>query len=129
VEDNLVNQKLVRILLEKQGYVVAIASNGRQAVEMFRAQSFDAILMDLQMPEVDGFEATAQIQALERDSARKTPIIAMTAHVLQDDIKACFVAGMSGFLAKPVFPAELYRALEAELARNGAPDTPVDSSA
>ncbi|MGO9241950.1 MAG: ATP-binding protein [Bryobacteraceae bacterium] len=120
VEDNVVNQKLVRILLEKQGYVVAIAANGREAVELFRKDRFDAVLMDLQMPEMDGFQATAAIQALERDAARRTPIIAMTAHVLQDDVKACFAAGMRAFLAKPVFPAELYQVLEAELERSGA---------
>jgi signal transduction histidine kinase/ActR/RegA family two-component response regulator len=128
-EDNLVNQKLARILLEKQGYAVALASNGREAVELFRAQRFDAILMDLQMPEMDGFQATAEIQALERESPRKTPIIAMTAHVLQDDVKACLAAGMSGFLAKPVLPAELYHVLETELARHSAPDAQFGTSA
>jgi signal transduction histidine kinase/CheY-like chemotaxis protein/streptogramin lyase len=129
VEDNLVNQRLACILLEKRGYAVALASNGREAVELFRAQRFDAVLMDLQMPEMDGFQATAEIQALERDAARKTPVIAMTAHVLQDDVKACFAAGMCAFLAKPVLPAELYHVLEAELARNRAPAAPFDTSA
>ena len=124
----MINQKLARILLEKGGYAVALASNGREAVEQFRAQRFDAVLMDLQMPEMDGFQATAAIQALERDSARKTPIIAMTAHVLQDDAKACFAAGMCAFLAKPVLPAELYHVLETELARHSAPDAQFGAS-
>jgi PAS domain S-box-containing protein len=128
-EDNMVNQKLARILLEKQGYAVALACNGREAVDLFRAQRFDAVLMDLQMPEMDGFQATAEIQDLERDSARKTPIVAMTAHVMQDDVKACFAAGMSAFLAKPVLPAELYHVLETQLARNAAPDARFGTSA
>ena len=128
-EDNMVNQKLARILLEKQGYAVALACNGREAVDLFRAQRFDAVLMDLQMPEMDGFQATAEIQDLERDSARKTPIVAMTAHVMQDDVKACFAAGMSAFLAKPVLPAELYHVLETQLARNAAPDARLGTSA
>jgi signal transduction histidine kinase/CheY-like chemotaxis protein len=129
VEDNVVNQKLVRILLEKRGYAVALAANGREAVERIREHSFDAVLMDLQMPEMDGFQATAAIQELECDAVRKTPIIAMTAHVLQDDVKACFAAGMKAFLAKPVFPAELYQVLEAEMERSGAREPQVDRSA
>jgi signal transduction histidine kinase/CheY-like chemotaxis protein len=107
VEDNAVNQRLATRLLEKAGHHVQVAENGVQAVSEFQAQTFDLILMDVQMPEMDGFEATAAIRAWESARNLHTPIIAMTAHAMKGDRERCLRAGMDGYLAKPIRREEL----------------------
>jgi CheY-like chemotaxis protein len=102
VEDNPVNQILAQRLLEKQGHTVFVACNGRAALEAVREQAFDLVLMDLQMPEMDGLETTAAIRACEQGTGKRLPIIALTAQALQGDRERCLAAGMDGYLAKPV---------------------------
>jgi CheY-like chemotaxis protein/HPt (histidine-containing phosphotransfer) domain-containing protein len=99
-------------LLEKQGHTVLVAANGREAVAHFKENSFDAILMDVQMPEMDGFEATAAIRAMEAERGGHIPIVALTAHALKGDRERCLAAGMDGYLSKPVQPRVLAQALQ-----------------
>ncbi len=102
-EDNLVNQRITRHLLEKLGHEVQLAGNGAGAIQAWREGRFDVILMDCQMPELDGFEATRRIRSLEAEQGgRRTPIIAMTANAMATDREACLAAGMEDHLAKPV---------------------------
>jgi CheY-like chemotaxis protein len=107
VEDNRVNQIFAVRLLEKEGHAVTVASNGREAVTKYESGDFDLILMDIQMPEMDGFEATAAIRAKEKESGRCIPIIAMTAHAMKGDRERCIDAGMDGYISKPIKKAEL----------------------
>jgi CheY-like chemotaxis protein len=109
-EDHPVNEKIAVRLLEKAGHQVTVARTGREAVELSARQSFDLILMDVQMPEMDGLEATRLIRARERGGAR-TPILAMTAYAMPSDRERCLAAGMDGYLSKPFRPAELEEAL------------------
>jgi PAS domain S-box-containing protein len=111
-EDNQVNQALAVRLLEKRGHTVAVAADGRQALAMSENQSFDLVLMDVQMPELDGLEATAKIREREKRTGTHLPIIAMTAYAMKRDRDRCREAGMDGYLAKPIQPQELYAALE-----------------
>ncbi len=106
-EDNLVNQQLVTRLLEKRGHLVLVVGNGREAVAAYKKERFDVILMDVQMPEMGGFEATAAIQAHEHGHGCP-PIIAMTARVMKGDHEACIAAGMDGYVAKPLSLKSLY---------------------
>lgn len=101
-EDNAVNQHLAIRLLQKMNHEVTLAHNGRQAVEMWNEGVFDLILMDVQMPDVDGLEATRQIRRIETETGRHTPIVAMTAHAMKGDREACLDAGMDGYVSKPV---------------------------
>ena len=101
-EDNSVNQKLIRCLLEKEGHTLVLAANGAEALAAFRRGRFDAILMDVQMPEMDGLEATARIRATEEGTGRHIPIVAMTAHAMIGDRERCLEAGMDAYLAKPL---------------------------
>jgi signal transduction histidine kinase/ActR/RegA family two-component response regulator len=110
-EDNLVNQKVVSKLLERLGCIVEVASDGRKAVDAVRSRSFDAVLMDCQMPGVDGFEATRQIRHLSDRRRSEIPIIAMTANALEGDKEKCLAAGMNGYLSKPVNVARLVETL------------------
>jgi CheY-like chemotaxis protein len=96
-EDNAVNQRLAIKLLEKFGYHVTLAENGRRAVDIAEVQAFDLILMDVQMPEMGGFEATAKIRELEEKIGKHTPIIAMTAHAIQGYREKCLEGGMVSF--------------------------------
>jgi CheY-like chemotaxis protein len=124
-EDNLVNQTVARHLLEKHGHQVFVAANGREAVEAMRRDSFDLVFMDVQMPEMDGFEATAAIRRAEADTGRHIPIFAMTAHAMKGDDELCRAAGMDGYLPKPVRPFELYAIVDGCLAvpeRSGPSD-------
>ncbi|HKB39251.1 MAG TPA: response regulator, partial [Gemmataceae bacterium] len=110
-DDHPVNQTLLRCLLARQGHTVVLASNGREAVDFFKAQPFDVVLMDVSMPEMDGFEATARIRQHDAETGRHTPIIAMTAHAMKGDRERCLDAGMDAYLAKPLAASELWRAL------------------
>jgi CheY-like chemotaxis protein len=105
VEDNKVNQQVARELMECVGLHVTIADNGREAIEKTSIETFDIILMDLQMPEIDGYEATARIRS--SDSTRDIPIIALTAAAMAQDKDACHAAGMNDHLSKPVEPDDL----------------------
>ena len=111
-EDNVVNQRLARRLLEKRGHAVTVAGNGREAIGILHEQVFDLVLMDVQMPEMDGFEATAAIRAQEKQTGGHVPIVALTAHAMKGDAERCLRAGMDGYLAKPINPAELLTAIE-----------------
>jgi CheY-like chemotaxis protein len=110
-EDSQMNQRLAIGLLQKKGHRVVVAANGKLAVETFKTERFDMVLMDVQMPEMDGFEATQAIRALEAPDER-IPIIAMTAHAMKGDRERCLKAGMDGYLAKPIRAADLYRILD-----------------
>lgn len=104
-EDNVVNQQLAVRLLERQGHRVIVANNGRKAVDLLIEsgfQGFDAVLMDVQMPEMDGLEATAEIRRMEQQTHTHMPIIAMTAHAMKGDRERCIAAGMDGYVAKPI---------------------------
>jgi two-component system, sensor histidine kinase and response regulator len=106
-EDNLVNQRVVKRLLEKEGHAVVVVPNGREAVEALKNDAFDLVLMDVQMPEMDGLEATKAIRDSERLSAAHIPIIALTAHAMKGDQDRCLAAGMDAYLSKPLKPADL----------------------
>jgi two-component system, sensor histidine kinase and response regulator len=132
-EDNAVNQTLAVRLLEKRGYAVTVAGDGRAVLAALEKQSFDLVLMDVQMPEMDGFQATAAIRAKEQPGARRLPIIAMTAHALKGDQERCIAAGMDGYVSKPIRTADLFAAIETAVgkAKPAAPEpalTPVVSS-
>jgi signal transduction histidine kinase/ActR/RegA family two-component response regulator len=111
-EDDPVNRKLVTRLLERLGCVVRGVATGTAVLEAVRAEVFDVILMDIEMPELDGYGATAEVRRLELASGRRTPIVALTAHVLPEARAACVAADMDGYLAKPVGSHELRSALE-----------------
>jgi CheY-like chemotaxis protein len=111
-EDNPVNQRLARRILEKGGYSVVVANNGRQAVEVLDTELFDAVLMDVQMPEMDGFTATAVIREREKKSGKHVPIVALTAHAISGYRERCLEAGMDAYLSKPVRAAEIFAVLQ-----------------
>jgi CheY-like chemotaxis protein len=114
-EDNVVNQVLATRLLEKHGHSVVVASNGREALEELEKQKFDLVVMDVSMPEMDGFEATAAIREKEGVTGAHIPIIAMTAHAMKGDRERCLAAGMDAYISKPIQPSELYRAIKTVL--------------
>jgi len=120
-EDNAVNQRLAVRLLEKRGHRVAVASNGREALVALEKGKFDLIFMDVQMPEMDGLEATVAIREKEKSSGLHLPIIALTAHAMKGDREQCLTAGMDGYLTKPIRPEELDEILEGYVARRSAP--------
>ena len=111
-EDNAVNQTLVVRLLQKRGYIVTVAADGQAALEALEKQSYDLVLMDVQMPVLDGFQATAAIREREKSGDRHVPIIAMTAHSLKGDQERCIAAGMDGYVSKPIRTADLFEAIE-----------------
>ena len=111
-EDNLVNQRLAFKLLKKRGHIVTIANHGREALARLEKNAFDVVLMDVQMPVMDGFEATAAIREEEKRTGKHLPIIAMTAHAMKGDRDRCLAAGMDGYVAKPIQPQELFEAIE-----------------
>ncbi|HEY4880447.1 MAG TPA: response regulator [Candidatus Acidoferrales bacterium] len=123
VEDNAVNQTLAVRLLEKRGYVVSVAGNGREGLAAFEKENFDVVLMDVQMPEMDGFEATAAIREKEKTTGSHLPIIAMTANALKGDEERCIVAGMDGYISKPIRTLELFATIERLLANADVPAT------
>ena len=111
-EDNPVNQRLAASLIQRRGHRVTIVENGRDAVEAIANQSFDVVLMDVQMPEMGGFEATAIIRTRERDTGTHVPIIAITAHVMKGDREKCLAAGMDDYITKPFDSRNLCRLIE-----------------
>jgi CheY-like chemotaxis protein len=110
-DDNAVNLKLALRLLEKQGYCVTVATNGREVLAAHDREEFDLVLMDVQMPEMDGFEATTAIRAREIRTGRHLPIIAMTAHAMQGDHERCLSAGMDDYISKPIDSKELFESI------------------
>jgi CheY-like chemotaxis protein/HPt (histidine-containing phosphotransfer) domain-containing protein len=127
VEDNPVNQTVALRLLQKRGFSVTVAGDGTEALDILgKGERFDVALMDLQMPGVSGFEATAAIRAAEQAGGVRLPIIAMTAHAMKQDRERCLAAGMDDFLAKPIRPEALFQAIDG-VTRGGAP--PVEGDA
>ena len=110
-EDNEVNQELAVRMLEKRGHAVTVAGNGREALAALGGGAFDLVLMDVQMPEMDGLEATAAIREREAGAGRHIPVIALTAHAMKGDRERCLAAGMDGYLSKPIRTAELSEAI------------------
>ncbi len=111
-EDTPANQKVVVWILSKRGHTVEVAENGHQALEMLQQKDFDLVLMDVQMPVMDGFEATAAIRTRERQGDKRLPIVAMTAHALKGDQERCLEAGMDAYIAKPMDRRELVAVVE-----------------
>jgi CheY-like chemotaxis protein len=121
VDDNKVNQLIAKRLLEKNGNAVIVADNGRQALAILddiAAAGFDCVLMDVQMPEMDGFQCTTLIRARERTTGLHLPIIAMTAHAMKEDEIRCLAAGMDGYVSKPLDPVRFLDVLEFHLAQS-----------
>ena len=127
-EDNPVNQKLAVRMLEKRGHVVAVAANGKEALDTLSAQAFDLVLMDVQMPEMDGLEATAAIRDREKETGEHVSIIAMTAHALKGDRERCLGAGMDGYISKPVDSLELFSLVEQTIPAGVQTETRDESS-
>jgi CheY-like chemotaxis protein len=120
VEDNIINERVATAMLEKRGCRVSVAHDGGEALAACEAGAFDAVLMDMQMPVMDGLEATRRLR--EREALGgwlRTPVLAMTANAMDEDRDACLAAGMDDFLAKPIRPDELFARLE-RLARPAA---------
>jgi CheY-like chemotaxis protein len=111
-EDNPINRAVATGILEKRGHSLVHAANGREAVAAVAAEMFDLILMDVQMPEMDGFEATWRIRELEEATGRHTRIVAMTAHAMAGDLERCLAAGMDDYVSKPLRKEDLLQALE-----------------
>jgi CheY-like chemotaxis protein len=123
-EDNEINQKVARCLLEKHGHSVLVAKNGRDAVAIWEGNRVDLVLMDIQMPEMDGIQATGLIRLRERLSGAHTPIIAMTAHAMAGDRDHCLCAGMDGYVSKPIDPERLFQSIHDLAVRVPAPASP-----
>ena len=111
-EDNTINQKLAVDMLRKRDHTVITSSDGREVLNALEKQSFDLVLMDIQMPEMDGFEATAAIREKEKETGEHVPIIAMTAHAMKGDRERCLEAGMDGYISKPLRAKEFFEAVE-----------------
>jgi two-component system sensor histidine kinase/response regulator len=115
-EDNVVNQRLAVRILEKHGCSVSVAPDGREALRRHELQPFDVVLMDVQMPQMDGFEATALIREKERQTGKHIPIVALTAHAMSTDREHCLRAGMDDYISKPIRAKELIEKLDRLLA-------------
>ncbi len=120
-EDNPVNQRLAVTLPEQRGHTVVVANDGREALDILDRESFDLILMDVQMPRMDGSQATAAIRVKENDSGRRVPIFALTAHAMKGDRERCLASGMDGYIPKPIRPEQFLALVEG---RNAATDRP-----
>jgi two-component system, sensor histidine kinase and response regulator len=120
-EDNPVNQRVVVGVLARDGHLVTVARNGQEAIDQFAQGTFQAVLMDVQMPVMDGFEATARLRTLEKEGGSHIPIIALTAHAYEGFRERCLSAGMDDFLSKPLSVTELYRTLAKHVAGMAAP--------
>ena len=127
-EDNIINQHLVKRLLEKRGHVVTVTGSGREALERVEMESFDVILMDVQMPNMDGLQASTRIREIEKQRGTYTPILALTAHTMKGDRERCLAAGMDQFINKPIDAERFVEVVEAAAVagRPGTPATPVD---
>ncbi len=121
-EDSLVNQKLAVGILKKRGHSVVVANHGREAIAALEADEFDLVLMDVQMPEMDGYEATAAVRAKELQTGKHLPIIAMTAHAMKGDRERCLEAGMDDYVAKPVRAQQLFETIESLLGTARKPE-------
>ncbi|MGB7133686.1 MAG: response regulator [Acidobacteriaceae bacterium] len=124
-EDNLVNQKLASRLLEKRNHTVTIVSNGKEALAALERNHYDLVLMDVQMPEMDGFEATTALRERERATGKHQPVVAMTALAMSGDRERCITAGMDGYLSKPIRPQELDQVLDTCLAQTNGRAAPI----
>ena len=122
-EDNVVNQRVAALLLERQGHTVTVAANGKEAIELWQSRPFDLILMDVQMPEMDGFQAAQEIRKMEAETGQHIPIIALTARAMKGDRERCLAAGMDGYLSKPIKVAELFEAIELVMMGTFQPNT------
>jgi signal transduction histidine kinase/ligand-binding sensor domain-containing protein/DNA-binding response OmpR family regulator len=111
-EDNNVNQMLAVRLLQKRGHAVTVAATGKEALEILEKETFDLVLMDVQMPEMDGFETTAAIRARERQTGGHIPIVAMTAHAMKGDQERCLKAGMDSYISKPIGADQLFAVID-----------------
>jgi len=128
VEDNIVNQRLAMRILEKQGHTVAVAGDGQEALELLQHESFHLAFMDIQMPGMDGLEATRQIREQEKQTGSRLPIVALTAHAMKDDRERCLKAGMDAYLSKPIQPEELLKTIAELLSRAAPVPTPAAST-
>jgi CheY-like chemotaxis protein/HPt (histidine-containing phosphotransfer) domain-containing protein len=126
-EDNLVNQRVASALLGKRGHTVVVVNNGREALQAIATQRFDLVLMDVQMPEMDGLEATKRIRELEVGTSIRTPIIAMTAHALKGDDERCRQAGMDAYQTKPVQAVQLMQTIAQLLGSDEPPAAVVEN--
>jgi len=128
-EDNPLNQRLIEHALQEVGHRATLVSDGHAALAKLDLETFDLVLMDVQMPGLDGLEAVSRLRARERQGARRTPVIALTARCASGDLERCLQAGMDGYLAKPLDLAELERVLERVPTDAGAkPPSPDDDS-
>jgi CheY-like chemotaxis protein len=112
VEDNPVNQKVAAAMLEKGGHHVVFANNGKEALDILGGVNVDLILMDVQMPEMDGFEATSVIREREKANGGHIPIVAMTAHAMKGDQERCLAAGMDSYISKPIRTEQLFTVIQ-----------------
>ena len=123
-EDNLINQKVALAILRQAGHEVMVANNGCEVLDILESRQFDVVVMDGQMPVMDGFEATARIRQREQQIGGHLPVIAVTAHALSGDRELCLAAGMDGYVSKPVDPAQLLEEIDNCLARGTIDGTP-----
>jgi two-component system sensor histidine kinase/response regulator len=121
-EDSLVNQKLTEGLLRKFGHTITVVNNGREAIAAVISEPFNLVLMDVQMPEMDGLEATATIRARESQSGGHIPIVAMTAHAMEGDRQRCLNAGMDAYVSKPIRANQLFDTIEAVVGISAEPE-------
>jgi CheY-like chemotaxis protein len=129
VEDSVVNQKLAVTLLQKNGHQVTVANDGQEAVAALESQRFDLVLMDVQMPTMDGYQATAKIRQRERQTGGHIPIVAMTALAMKGDRESCLAAGMDAYVSKPIRAQQVFEAITAALRHHAdSPDTAEGSS-
>jgi signal transduction histidine kinase/ActR/RegA family two-component response regulator len=122
-EDNAVNRKVAIRLLEKRGFEVVAAENGREAVQVLIGGGIDLVLMDVQMPVMDGFEATREIREMENSTGRHIPVIALTAHAMKGDMQRCLDAGMDDYLSKPIHAGSLYETIDRHIDGGDAAET------
>jgi CheY-like chemotaxis protein/HPt (histidine-containing phosphotransfer) domain-containing protein len=122
-DDNHINQKVTSSLVENMGHRADVVRNGKEAVAAFKFISYDVVLMDLQMPEMDGFEASLQIRLLKRQDGRHTSVIAITAHAKKEDREKCLAWGFDDYVSKPILPRELKAAIERAITKTGSNGT------